>query len=33
VLVDAYFFAGLGAVVCLAAIAGWFWPRGETQET
>ncbi|MGH2817430.1 MAG: cytochrome c oxidase subunit I [Actinomycetota bacterium] len=33
VLVDAYVFAGLGAVACLAAVAGWFWPRGETQET
>jgi cytochrome c oxidase subunit I+III len=33
VLVDAYVFAGFAAVGCLAAIAGWFWPRGETQET
>jgi cytochrome c oxidase subunit I len=32
-LVDAYVFAGLAAVACLASIAGWFWPRGETQET
>src|SRR5918996_820133 len=32
-LVDAYVFASLGAVACVAAIAGWFWPREETQET
>jgi cytochrome c oxidase subunit 1/cytochrome c oxidase subunit I+III len=22
-----------GAVACVAAVGGWFWPRGETQET
>ena len=32
-LVDAFVFAGVGAVACLAAVAGWFWPREETQET
>jgi cytochrome c oxidase subunit 1/cytochrome c oxidase subunit I+III len=32
-LIDAYVFAGLGAVACMAAIAGWFWPTQETQET
>jgi cytochrome c oxidase subunit I+III len=33
VLVDAYVFAAIGAIACLGCVAGWFWPRGETQET
>jgi cytochrome c oxidase subunit I+III len=32
-LVDAYLAAGIAAAGSGAAFAGWFWPRGETQET
>lgn len=33
VLVDAYYVAAAAAVGCAVGIAGWFWPKGETQET
>ena len=33
VLLDAWILAGVGAVGTLIGIAGWFWPRGETQES
>ena len=33
VLVDAYAVAIAAAVVCGGALAGWFWPRDETQES
>jgi cytochrome c oxidase subunit I+III len=33
VLLDAWGVAILAVVACGAAIAGWFYPRGETQET
>ena len=32
-LLDAYLVALAAAVGCGIGIAGWFWPRGETQET
>ena len=32
-LFDAYPVAVAAAVGCIAALMGWFWPRGETQET
>jgi heme/copper-type cytochrome/quinol oxidase subunit 1 len=33
VLLDAWLLAGVGAAGTLVGIAGWFWPRGETQES
>lgn len=33
VLLDAYPMAIAATVGCIAALMGWFWPRGETQET
>ena len=33
VLLDAYVVAIVAAVGCIATLMGWFWPRGETQET
>ena len=32
-LLDAHAVAIAGAVGCMATLMGWFWPRGETQET
>ncbi|HET7481791.1 MAG TPA: cytochrome c oxidase subunit I [Actinomycetota bacterium] len=32
-LVDAYAVAAAAAIASAASIMGWFWPRGETQET
>jgi len=32
-LFDAYALAGLGALGSAGGLIGWFWPRGETQET
>ncbi len=32
-LIDAYAVAGVGAVAACGSLMGWFWPRGETQET
>jgi cytochrome c oxidase subunit I+III len=32
-LLDAWAVAVVGAVACGAGLAGWFWPRGQTQET
>ncbi|MFN2490189.1 MAG: cytochrome c oxidase subunit I [Actinomycetota bacterium] len=33
VLLDSFYVFGAGAVGTAVGIAGWFWPRGETQET
>jgi cytochrome c oxidase subunit I+III len=33
VLIDAYVVAAIGAVGSAAGLIGWFYPRGETQET
>ena len=33
VLLDAHAIAIAGALACIATLMGWFWPRGETQET
>ncbi len=33
VLLDAWVLAGVGAAGTLVGMAGWFWPRGETQES
>jgi cytochrome c oxidase subunit I+III len=33
VLVQVWPLAALAAVACIAATTGWFWPRGESQET
>jgi hypothetical protein len=33
VLLDHYMMAGVGAAGSVAGLLGWFWPRGETQET
>jgi hypothetical protein len=33
VLLEAWSAAIAGFVLCVAGIMGWFWPRGETQET
>ena len=33
VLLDAWLLAGVGAAGTLVGITGWFWPRGETQES
>jgi heme/copper-type cytochrome/quinol oxidase subunit 1 len=33
ILLDLHLAAGAGAVLCAGALMGWFWPRGETQET
>ncbi|HYI45803.1 MAG TPA: cytochrome c oxidase subunit I [Actinomycetota bacterium] len=33
VLLDAHLAAIAGVVLCVGALMGWFWPRGETQET
>ena len=33
VLFDAYPVAIAAALGCIASLMGWFWPRGETQET
>jgi hypothetical protein len=33
ILVDSALLAGAGALAATASVAGWFWPRGETQET
>ncbi len=33
VLFDVYLVAVAGIVAVFGSIAGWFWPRGETQET
>lgn len=32
-LFDAALVAAVGGVACSVAFMGWFWPRGETQET
>jgi hypothetical protein len=32
-LLDAFVVAGAAAVASGIAVMGWFWPRGETQET
>jgi cytochrome c oxidase subunit I len=32
-LVDAWAVAIAGVVACAAGLAGWFWPRAQTQET
>jgi len=32
-LLDAHAIAVVGALGCVATLMGWFWPRGETQET
>jgi hypothetical protein len=33
VLLSSWPVAAAGASGCAIGIAGWFWPRGETQET
>ena len=33
VLLDAHVVAIVAAAGCIATLMGWFWPRGETQET
>ncbi|MGH9279556.1 MAG: cytochrome c oxidase subunit I [Acidimicrobiales bacterium] len=33
VLLEAWFLAVVSAIACFATMLGWFWPRGETQET
>jgi hypothetical protein len=33
VLFDAWPVASGGGVAIAVCVAGWFWPRGETQET
>nr|MBA2272680.1 cytochrome ubiquinol oxidase subunit I [Actinomycetota bacterium] len=33
ILLDAYALAALGALGGAGGLIGWFWPRGETQET
>jgi cytochrome c oxidase subunit I+III len=33
ILIDAYVVAAIGAVGSAAGLIGWFYPRGETQET
>lgn len=33
VLIDAHLAAVVMSVICGVALMGWFWPRGETQET
>jgi heme/copper-type cytochrome/quinol oxidase subunit 1 len=32
-LIDAYLIAAVGAAGSILGLAGWFWPRGQTQET
>jgi len=32
-LVRAWVFWAVAAVAAVVSVAGWFWPRGETQET
>jgi hypothetical protein len=32
-LLEAVPLAGLGVVASFGSVVGWFWPRGETQET
>jgi hypothetical protein len=33
ILVDSTWLTGAGTLAAAASVAGWFWPRGETQET
>jgi hypothetical protein len=33
VLLDAWALAVAAVVACGVALMGWFWPRGQTQET
>jgi hypothetical protein len=33
VLLDSYPLATAAGVACVVCMAGWFWPKGETQET
>jgi len=33
ILLDAHAISVVGALACVGALMGWFWPRGETQET
>ena len=33
ILLDAYVVAIAASVACIGTLMGWFWPRGETQET
>jgi cytochrome c oxidase subunit 1/cytochrome c oxidase subunit I+III len=33
ILLDSLVLSGIGVAGSLAGLAGWFWPRGETQET
>ena len=32
-LIDAYELAAIGGIASTIGVMGWFWPRGETQET
>jgi hypothetical protein len=33
VLLDVWALAAAAVLACIASFMGWFWPRGQTQET